>query len=79
MKGRTAQKKILKTPTQPANKAKYSQKKAITLILFNYINFSILFFLSARRHKSCQHLSERGASHIVDRVTSARIEAAVRG
>lgn len=39
MKGRTAQKKILKTPTQPANKAKYSQKKGITLILFNHINF----------------------------------------
>lgn len=58
MKGRTAQKKILKTPTQPANKDKYSQKKAITLILFNYIHFSIFFsfqHIDTNRVNTCQN------------------------
>lgn len=46
-----------KTPTQPVNKAKYSQKKGITLILFYYINYSIFSFqhVNTNHFNTCQN------------------------
>lgn len=66
----STEKTFKKHPHNQGTRPNTARKRNNINPFFYYINYSI-FFLSARQHKSCRHLSERGASHIVGRMTSA--------